>query len=88
MSRCWAHNQAHIRCELDAGHNDEHTVYIQWSDDECYDPAATAITEIKKLAAPPPMPEPVAAEVTGACIACSHRHKGGECKCGCYEYIG
>lgn len=83
-SQCWAHNINRQRCTLPAGHDTHHSIAIQWTDDECYDPNTTpAVTHT-----PTPAPPPPVLAAPAACIACSHKHKGGECKCGCYEFIG
>jgi len=89
MSRCWAYNIKGDRCELDAGHDSPHMVATVWNDDECFDPTKTqqptkTLPPIVKpsinIDTPPAQPS--------RCVACNHQHKGGECKCGCYEYIG
>jgi hypothetical protein len=33
------------------------------------------------------LPEPIQQD-TEKCVACQHRHRAGECKCGCKEFIG
>jgi hypothetical protein len=92
MSRCWAHNTNKVRCELDAGHDDLHRFSISWSDSECYEPGKNITTEPVALPRnlmpplPPPTPPVPVAEVK--CVACSHRHRAGECKCGCKEFVG
>jgi hypothetical protein len=44
---------------------------------------------VKRELAPLPAPiaeiEPV--DIT-SCVACSHKHAAGPCKCGCYEFVG
>lgn len=100
MSRCWAYSKDKVRCELDAGHDDLHRISAVWSDSECYEPektfhtliptTGTTTTAITTTIAPPPTvpPPPPADPADVRCVACSHRHRAGECKCGCKEFIG
>lgn len=80
IRRCWAFHNDGMRCEHPAGHPGQHAVQRTWDDDECAIPG-----EIKTT--PPPPPPPLVTEVV-SCVACGHKHKGGECKCGCREFIG
>lgn len=87
MSRCWAHNIDMVRCDLDAGHDGDHTVHITWPDEDCYEPGkspAAAPIVIPPTAPPPPPP------ANDKCVACQHKHRGRECHgaCECKEFIG
>jgi hypothetical protein len=89
INRCWAYNKTGIRCEHPAGHPGNHVVMQEWTDDECFSPIrhqlpepATLVTHISPALIPEDKP------VVEKCAACSHSHKSGPCKCGCYEYIG
>lgn len=81
IRQCWAYNKQGQRCEHPAGHPGNHVIMAEWTDDECAMPQAPVSAPVL----PPPAPLE-----TGPlkCVACSHAHKGGECKCGCYEFIG
>lgn len=81
------------RCDMPAGHPGDHCVERTWGDDECLDPSTltrgqrtapqeSAVTLDMDYTPAPAEPAP------SRCIACQHQHKGGTCKCGCYEYIG
>jgi hypothetical protein len=90
IRQCWAYNKEGQRCDHPAGHPNNHVVMKEWGDDECYSPIihqlpaqATAVKEN----APIPLPEPLVHEPL-KCVGCGHQHKGGPCKCGCYEFIG
>lgn len=95
MPQCWAHNQTKVRCELDAGHDGLHTVYITWDDADCYEPSAeptapalpTPAMPITVSEVPPPPP---ADPNDVRCVACQHKHRGRECpgSCECKEFIG
>jgi hypothetical protein len=87
IRQCWAYNADGARCEHPAGHPGNHLISKEWGDDECFSPIrhqlsppAPALPKTGMSEAPPPPP--------GKCVACSHSHKEGVCKCGCYEYIG
>lgn len=100
--QCFAYSQTGIRCEKTAGHSGNHAVHVAWTDDECYQPnpyskattntpapvahtnAAASVTEHGYEIKPS---EPEAIQSI-PCAACSHKHRGGECKCGCYSFIG
>lgn len=82
IRQCWAYNHRGQRCEHPAGHPGNHVISDEWSDDDCFTPTSPAI----KPVVPPPVP--VAAPTAGKCVACSHAHKAGTCKCGCHEHIG
>lgn len=92
MSRCWAHSIDRVRCELDAGHDGNHTVYITWRDDECYEPDKNTIAPIvtPKAAPAPAAPPPPPPQPADRCVACQHKHRGRECPgaCECKEFIG
>lgn len=96
MSRCWAHNLDKVRCALDAGHDEPHTVYITWRDDECYEPDKTVHTLMQPVAtagdngAGSIKPPPPAPRMNDTCVACQHKHRGRECPraCECKEFIG
>ena len=94
IRQCWAFHYEGLRCEHPAGHPGDHIVTQTWTDLECATPGefpvperATLVTHIAQITEAP-MPEPAPVVVVTSCIACSHKHKGGECKCGCYEHIG
>ena len=86
MSQCWAYDQRQRRCEQDAGHEGDHAIIIAWNDEECYKPEVA----VRPVAVSRETLEPAAKEEKkpAACAACQHRHKGGACKCGCYNQIG
>lgn len=93
MSRCWAYNKEGIRCEQEAGHPTLHSMTIAWDDDECFSPIVHQLPEPRPepvpdmpLESPPSLPEPL--PQPAGCVACGHKHAGGECRCGCYEQIG
>lgn len=85
IRQCWAFNRNGVRCEHPAGHPGKHVVTSEWGDDECFSPIKGPVHTPKPL--PAALEETVVTEAT-KCVACGHRHKGGECKCGCYEFIG
>ena len=82
---------------MPAGHPGNHAITATWTDQECYDPSGaipTPTTNPGKATVPgepgllvTDISEPAAKPVP-RCAACSHSHKGGACKCGCYEHIG
>lgn len=89
IRQCWAFNSEGLRCDHPAGHVGEHINSTYWDDSECFAPAdpgtpATAKTGISVI--PPVVAEEPAPAAN--CVACAHKHKGGTCRCGCYEYIG
>lgn len=85
IRQCWAYNVAGNRCDHPAGHAGKHMIATEWDDSECYAPSG-----FQTPAKPQPTPPPVVTEIPVAtkCIACSHSHKSGACKCGCHEFIG
>ena len=78
IRRCWAFHRDGMRCEHPAGHPGDHAVQRTWDDSDCAIPGQPQ---------PPKTPAPLV-EVAVKCVACGHQHKGGECKCGCREFIG
>lgn len=83
IRQCWAYNHRGQRCEHPAGHPGNHVITDEWSDDECFTPSKS--TPQPRQPIPMPIPEDIP---VGKCVACSHTHKGGQCKCGCHEHIG
>jgi hypothetical protein len=86
---CWAHNIAGERCGKRASHKGNHSLTIEWDDSECYEPKTIPDIPVRREMAP--LPEPIAKVLQAdptMCVACSHRHAGGACKCGCYEFVG
>jgi hypothetical protein len=82
VRQCWAFHRDGTRCDMPAGHTGDHAVERTWSDDDCAMPTA-----------PPPAPPVVLetvpiVEPAANCVACQHKHKGGQCKCGCHEFVG
>lgn len=90
IRQCWAYHTDGARCEHPAGHPGDHAIQKTWNDLECATPGRTPApaTLVADTSRALDLPEPMPAPAVNACIACSHRHKGGECKCGCYEFIG
>jgi len=81
---CWAISAAlKARCDMPAGHAGDHSITVSWNDDQCWSPETDEPIALQVV---PPVQEPVQEEPEG-CVACSHMHKSGECKCGCYEHI-
>jgi hypothetical protein len=89
IRRCWAYNKEGSRCDHPAGHPGDHAITQTWTDTECQAPSgpATLVTHMP-VPNPVPIPEPAPAIDVSRCVACSHKHRGNECKCGCYEFIG
>ena len=82
VRQCWAYNSKQQRCEHPAGHPGNHVIMSEWTDDECVMPVPVQLPPTL----PPPPPPLVEEELK--CVACSHKHRGGPCKCGCHEFIG
>ena len=86
IRQCWAFHRDGMRCEHPAGHAGDHVVAKTWNDLQCATPGEfEAPAKPVPLLVPEVVPEPV---VVTKCIACSHAHKSGVCKCGCHEFIG
>jgi hypothetical protein len=91
IRQCWAYSADGARCEHPAGHPGNHLISKEWADDECFSPIKHQLPKSQpglpvtdtSVAASPTEPAPM-----GKCAACSHNHKSGPCKCGCYEHIG
>jgi hypothetical protein len=85
---CWAISAAlKARCDMPAGHTGEHSITVSWSDDQCWSPEFDEPVALTVVQPVPEVVQEVVEEQTEACIACSHMHKAGSCKCGCYEHI-
>ena len=83
--QCFAYNLNGERCDKTANHRGDHERRFHWTDADCYQPGPAA-PPIPIRTAQPPAAAP--AEHPTPCVACGHRHRGGECKCGCHEHIG
>jgi len=84
--QCWAFHRDGTRCTHPAGHPGNHATERTWGDDDCAIP--TPATAMRTIMDAPPTAVEVLAPSTIKCVGCSHSHKGGPCKCGCYEFIG
>ena len=94
IRQCWAYKwQTSERCDMPGGHPGNHSTSIIWSDEDCAAPSdlttlpliigrpeAEPATPVTHIAPEPPAPT--------KCVACTHHHKSGICKCGCHEHIG
>lgn len=88
IRQCWAYNVAGNRCDHPAGHVGKHMIATEWDDSECYAPSGFQTPTAVQPPQTQPAPIEVAPVVVTKCIACSHAHKSGVCKCGCHEFIG
>lgn len=91
IRQCWAYNVAGQRCDMPAGHPGDHGIQFTWTDDDCYNPilsAGESRPSPAKPAAIVTLPTVPTQPTVIKCVACQHQHKNGECKCGCYEFIG
>ena len=96
--RCWAFGPQG-RCESFAGHTDDHKIVLEWTDEECINPA----TYVQAIALPihdavlvdqavPGAPTAVAPCFSCGCSEAAHHEEGddGEQMCSrhqCREYI-
>lgn len=89
VRQCWAYNKEGQRCDHPAGHPGNHVIMAEWTDEECFSPIQHQLPKQAVQSKPEPPMTPISPkpEVTN-CVACQHKHRGGECKCGCYEFIG
>ena len=85
--QCWAYGP-NGRCHHPAGHPGDHIIEITWTDNECVTPGqhGPSVTGISPATVVQHVQEPVQDEPE-ACVACNHMHKGGECRCGCYNHV-
>lgn len=83
--QCWAYFDGN-RCSLRAGHANDHARKITWTDTQCQ---GVPLIEVLTVDEPIPfaLPESIQQDAD-QCVACKHRHRAGECKCGCKEFIG
>lgn len=97
IKQCWAFHRDGDRCEHPAGHPGDHTTSTSWTDIECATPGefgqpATAKTGIldgtEFISQTPEKTEELVSVPITNCVACNHKHKGGACRCGCYEFVG
>ena len=86
IRQCWAHHPDGHRCQAKATHRGDHYLKITWTDQQAT--GHTPATPVTQIAAMPiPLPAPVEHDES-KCVACKHRHRAGDCKCGCREFIG
>lgn len=89
VRQCWAFNKDGIRCEHPAGHPGDHVVMASWSDEECYAPGKPQPQPMMQMLPTIPVSTTPSTTVESSkCVGCNHSHRGGPCKCGCYEFIG
>lgn len=82
--QCWAHHPDGHRCQKRATHRNDHSWSITWTDSE------SVGAPLIEIFANEPIPFTIASEPEPdiSCVACKHRHRSGECRCGCKEFIG
>jgi hypothetical protein len=99
--QCFAYNQQAQRCDQIAGHEGLHSISVDWSDEECFDP--TVVTLVHPSTGMPEFTSIVtdadlAGEPTAQCVVCLHmqeRHGVDGCvaknaegdECGCREFV-
>lgn len=81
IRQCWAFHRDGARCQHPAGHPGDHAIEQTWSDAECATPGEFAPVPYI------PTERVVEQAVLEPCVACTHMHVAGPCKCGCYEHI-
>ena len=96
--RCFAYNKTGQRCEGYAGHDGTHFINLAWSNDECWVPGATTITQQVGLRTPAAVypPPPVVKQDDDEICICDHKrsthsNKIGACRnpeCDCRGFIG
>jgi hypothetical protein len=94
IRQCWAYKWGtNERCDMPGGHPGNHSTSVVWNDLDCASPSdLTTIPLI--IGTPEGQPEPPVTHIAVAppaptkCVACTHHHKSGICKCGCHEHIG
>lgn len=90
---CWAISAAlKARCDMPAGHPGDHSITVSWGDEQCWSPETDEPISLTVVHSDDTMSQPVDNVVQESvqpegCVACNHLHKGGSCKCGCYEHI-
>jgi len=94
IKQCWAFHRDGARCEHPAGHAGDHMVEKSWNDLQCAtpgefhvkpEPATSNHIQVSDTVEPT-IVMPVI--VKPSCVACGHKHRDGECRCGCHEFIG
>ena len=88
IRQCWAFHRDGMRCEHPAGHAGDHMVAKTWNDLQCATPGEFEPAQGFPVPAVAAVVVPKGVEVVTKCVACSHAHKSGVCKCGCHEFIG
>lgn len=43
-NQCWAYSKERQRCQGQAGHEGEHGIVFNWTDDDCFDPETDSTT--------------------------------------------
>lgn len=94
VPRCWSFSPNGERCEQRAGHTDQHSVSVVWSDADAWTPqlvatAGSPTTGQVPVYAVPDLPD-VAPLSSGSCLNCDHPTHGEPCEvrvgraeCGC-----
>ena len=85
--QCWAYNSKSQRCEHPAGHPGNHIVSSEWTDSECVAPTMVTVAQPTITTTSGSVTTVTTPDVS-TCVACGHKHKSGECKCGCHTFIG
>lgn len=88
---CWAYNADGQRCDHPAGHPGNHVVMKTWTDEECFSPIVHQLPNPTQVHMNPPLSTktaPAQLVLQENCVACGHKHRGKECGCNCYEFIG
>lgn len=100
--QCHAFNQRGQRCDLYAGHEDDHQIVLSWTDEECWVPGqsvgnggltiATLVKTQEEVEAEESLgPVPVYGEgKPGVCVMCNHAMHARECErngCDCRSGI-
>ena len=87
LRRCFAYNIDGQRCGQLAGHEGNHAIVMEWTDDECFEPGRTYVggTPVTASDLPAPFSDQIAeptVTVVEKCVMCNHpesTHGEGGC---------